>query len=138
MSLIKRNYPALPNISDLFDDDWFSFPRGSEMMPAVNVIDNTDSYEIELAAPGFQKRDFNIQLDHGVLEISAKIETKNEEKDKNYTRREFSTRSFARSFTLPNDINEEDIKARYDDGVLKLTLKKIEAAVPKRKSVKIL
>lgn len=134
MSLIKRTsnwgFPTLRNsISDLFDVEKFFDFNGFEtrsLVPAVNVQESNDKFELEVAAPGLSKKDFNIEVANGVLNISCEKEETKEEKEKNFTRREFSYSSFQRSFTLPPNVNEDDIKAKYEDGLLKITLKKKE------------
>lgn len=138
MSLIKSNVPSWPSLTDFFDDNWLMTPfRNGDWMPAVNVVDNDDNYEIEVAAPGLRKKDFNVTVKNGILTIEGKTEKEKEEKDKNYTRREFSYKSFTKSFTLPEDVDAETISAKYDEGVLKLMLKKTEKALPPTKEVKI-
>jgi len=97
-------------------------------IPAVNIADNKDNYEISLAAPGMKKDAFNIDVEGNVLTISAEKEEKKEEKDERYSRREFNYTSFSRSFTLPEGINKDKIDASYDNGLLKLTLPKTEEA----------
>jgi HSP20 family protein len=97
-------------------------------MPAVNVIESKDEFSVSLAAPGMKKSDFNIDIQGNILTISAETEINKEEKEENYTRREFSYSSFSRSFTLPDEVNKEKIDATYTDGVLKLFLPKKEEA----------
>jgi HSP20 family protein len=95
-------------------------------MPAVNVVDNECNYEIEIAAPGFDKNDFKVMVENGILNILAETSQEEEEKNKNYTRKEFSKRSFRRSFTLPENVKDEEVSAKYADGVLRLFLDKTE------------
>ena len=137
MTLIKSNFPW-NDLSDLFDDRWLKarYPNG-DWSPAVNVIDNEGSYEIEVAAPGIKKEDFKVHIEKGLLTISGQTDNEKEEKNKNYTRKEFSSKSFARSFTLPDNINEEAVNAKYDNGVLKLTLTKKIKENPKKKEISI-
>lgn len=136
MALLKRNLPAFGNLSDFFDDDWFSV-KSSDLLPAINVSDNDGNYEIEMAVPGFKKEEFNVSIENGVLTISAKTQKEEEEKKKNYTRKEFSSKSFSRSFTLPDNIDENSIDAEYKDGVLKVLLHKSEKELPAKRSVSI-
>lgn len=137
MALIKNNsnWPAL---TDFFDDNWlksqFQTPNWS---PAINVVDNEEQYEIEIAAPGIKKNDFSVTVESGVLTVSGKAEQEEEQKTKNYTRREFSSQSFQHSFTLPANISEDSVVAKYEDGVLKITINKTETALPPRKEVSI-
>lgn len=137
MALIKRNFPALTNLSDFFDDDWFDVRLADRnWSPAVNVIDNKKNYEIEVAAPGLKRDDFTINIENGILTISGITEKEKEQKEKNYTRKEFSYKSFSKSFTLPENVNEEAVKAKYHDGVLKLILNKTDKEVlPSKKEV---
>src|ERR1051325_4429027 len=100
MTLVKYNssIPSLGGWMDDFfngnlfpDNDW---GRVNSRVPAVNIRDNADSYELEVAAPGLEKKDFEIQLDNGALTISGKKEERSEDRDANYSRKEFSYNSF--------------------------------------------
>jgi HSP20 family protein len=139
MSLIKRNeWPLLGNgswLSDFFDTEKFfdSDLLKNRALPAVNVREAEKNYEIEVVAPGRSKKDFKISAEEGVLTISSEIEEKQEQNEKDYTRREFSYSSFSRSFMLPENANEDDIKANYADGILKLEVAKKVISQPKVK-----
>jgi HSP20 family protein len=104
-----------------------------QSMPAVNVRESDKDFEIEVAAPGLTKKDFKVTVDNGVLTLSSEKEEEKEQKEKNYTRREFSYSAFTRSFTLPENVNEEDVKANYQDGILKLNVAKKSITVSKAK-----
>lgn len=139
MSLIKKtDWPSLLNgsvLSDFFDNDRFfdaDWLR-KQSVPAVNVKESEKAFEIELAAPGLTKKDFEISVDNGMLTISSEKREEKEEKERNYTRKEFSYSSFSRSFTLPENVNEEDVKAYYEDGILKLQIAKKAMGVTKPK-----
>src|SRR5690606_32503121 len=106
MALIKRSdWPSLLRdswLSDFFDGDrFFDSDMMQRTIPAVNIQEKDDSFEIELAAPGLEKKDFKVTVDRGVLTISAEKEARKEEKEKNYTRKEFNYTTFSRSFALP-------------------------------------
>ncbi len=139
MSLIKRNeWPLLGNgswLSDFFDTEKFfdSDLLRNRALPAVNVKESEKNYEIDVVAPGRSKKDFNISAENGVLTISSETKEEKEEKEKDYTRKEFSYSSFSRSFALPENANEEDIKANYADGILKLEVAKKVISQPKVK-----
>lgn len=106
--------------------------------PALNIIEKEDVFEIELAAPGFDKKDFEVTIDNGCLNVSAKKSETKEESEGNYTRKEFSYDSFTRSLQLPDSVIDEDVKAKYKNGVLKFSLtKKEEAKKLKPKVVEI-
>ena len=118
----------------LFDDffkpwnGWFDsdlWPKTMNM-PSVNISEEKDHYMVSLAAPGLKKDDFKIDIDGNMLTISSEKEQNKEEKDKKYTRGEYSFSSFSRSFSLPEEINKEKITAKYEDGVLKISLPRNE------------
>ncbi len=107
-------------------------------MPAVNIRETDKTYEVELAAPGYGKKDFKIEIDNGLLTVSAEKREEKQENEENYTRREFGYSSFSRSFNLPTNTNEEDIGARYEDGILKLSVaKKTDDANKGRKAINV-
>lgn len=139
MSLIKRsNWPSLVNgpwLSDFFDNDRFfdSDWLKKQSLPAVNVKETEKNFEIEVAAPGLRKKDFKITVDNGVLTISSEKEEEKEQKEKDYMRKEFSYSSFSRSFALPESVSEDDVKANYEDGLLKLNVAKKVITQPKAK-----
>jgi len=122
----------------LFDDffnrelfNWGNHNFSSTMttVPSVNIKENPDSFEVEVAAPGMDKQDFEITLEGNMLTISSAKKNQREENEGNYTRREFSYQSFQRSFELPKDVvDEEHIAAKYENGVLCLTVPKSERA----------
>ena len=126
--------PANSGINLFFDDfpvrDFFANTlKHNSTWPAANVKESKDNYQIELAAPGLSKEDFNVNLDGDTLTISAERSNEKKEENVRYTRKEFRYQSFSRSFTLPETVNSEDIQATYENGVLQLTLpKKVEAA----------
>ena len=123
--LVKYN--RFPTLRSMLDNFWSNDWMGDEFskrdrQPAVNVKETDKSYEIEVAVPGMKKEDLKLDVDNGVLTISAEQKEEKENKEDNYTRREFSYSSFSRSFSLPQNVNEDSIKAKYDNGFLALTL----------------
>lgn len=111
------------SISDLVGSDF------AMNVPSVNISETADSFVLELAAPGLEKKDFNISLDNGQLTISAEKKSEKEgSEDGKWTRKEFNYSTFRRSFTLTDDIVSDKIEAVYDKGVLTLTLPKREEA----------
>jgi HSP20 family protein len=155
MSLVKFNKRSRPftNLitSDFFDmEDFFDnrfwnrglvnedFWNGRSGEPALNIKEMDDHFEIELAAPGFGKKDFKVTIDEGYLIIKAEKELTKEEKEENYTRKEFTYNSFERSLLLPENVKEEEIKAKYNDGILSFkVMKKEEVKKMKPKMVEI-
>lgn len=121
--------------SNLLDVDFWN---GNSREPALNIKETDDQFEIELAAPGFSKKDFEVNVDNGFLNISAEKSSSKEDEDENYTRKEFSYNSFARSLQLPESVKEDKIKAHYHDGILSFNLaKKEEAKKQKPKKIEI-
>lgn len=116
---------------DNFLSDFFSGQQTGVNSPSVNVIENNDMFKIEVAAPGLEKNDFKIDVENDVLTISSEKEDEKEDKDTSYLRREFCYTCFKRSFTLPDSVNAEKIKASHKDGVLYVELPKKEEAKEK-------
>ncbi|MCB0495508.1 MAG: Hsp20/alpha crystallin family protein [Cyclobacteriaceae bacterium] len=138
MSLLTKRFPAWDNLSDFFDDDWLKARMTRpEWTPAVNVIEHDNNYEIEVAAPGLKKENFNVEVENGVLTVTGEAKAEDEKKKKHYTRKEFMMRSFSHSFTLPEDVMHDDVDAKYEDGILRLMLKRSERKLPPKKKVLI-
>jgi len=147
MTLMKRsNFPSLLNerwLTDFFDTDRFFDSDLLKLtyappLPLVNIVEEEKEFVVEMAAPGMTKKDFHIAIDNGLLTISAETKVEEEEVKKNFTRKEFSFNSFTRSFTLPDNVNEEKIDANYENGILKLHLgKKVMTKVPAKKEIAV-
>ncbi|MBS1583053.1 MAG: Hsp20/alpha crystallin family protein [Bacteroidetes bacterium] len=130
-----------------FDTDLWDFPTrfwntdGLELREGrhpVNIRDTGKTYEVELAAPGYAKDDLKVSLDEGLLTIRCEKQDEREDRDHGFTRREFRMSSFRRSFQLPDAANEDDLKARYENGVLRITIgKRKDADVKKARNVTI-
>lgn len=135
MTLIKRSNDLFPTFfDDFFGRDWFVNNNNISRpgyLPAVNIIDNADNFEVEMAVPGLNKNDFKIALDNELLTISFEKEHEVENEDKSYTKREFSYQSFKRSFTLPQTVESDKIAANYHDGILNVVIPKREEAKQK-------
>ncbi len=137
MDLIRRKNGLYPSFLEGFIDDiWSGNNSWMDMgtrIPAVNIRDNNENFQIGVAAPGMQKSDFQVSLENKVLTISAEDKIQNEEKDHkvNFTRREFSFSSFRRAFSMPNKVEDEQINANYVNGVLKINLPKKAELRPK-------
>jgi len=144
MTLVKVNNPVAKSFDGLFNDFFNELPAFGKALkenafgfPPVNITEVENAYNIEVAAPGFDKADFNIKLDGDLLTISAekKQETKNE--TAKAIRREFSHKSFKRSFTLDEKIDAASIAAKYENGVLTVGLPKKEEAKAVTKEIAI-
>ena len=142
MNLIKRNGNQVPGFQRLFFDDIFgrelfnwennNFSKTTTTLPSVNIKETADNYEVEVAAPGMDKNDFKVTLDGNLLTISSQKEQQQVNEQENFTRKEFSYQSFQRSFELPKHVVDEDkISARYENGLLLLSIPKREEAKQK-------
>lgn len=145
------NLPTFGRFNDLFKDLWDMVdtfardtrmsmsvfdeiqPRGS--FPKVNVIDNEDSYDVEIAVAGFDKEDINLELQDNTLFIKADKERCNENDCRNYLRREIASRSFRRVIRFPAEINTNEISAKYENGIISCKIGKVISEKPD--SVKI-
>src|SRR5690606_17597093 len=126
MTLVKFNdnkgaNALLPGFNDVFEsifNDSFFADRMVSRVPAVNICETQDHYQIEMAVPGLNKDDFKIKLDRNMLSVSVEQNHQNEQNEKNYNKREFSYTSFVRSFALPDSADDANIEAKYMDGIL--------------------
>ncbi|MGG9972757.1 Hsp20/alpha crystallin family protein [Ferruginibacter sp. SUN002] len=143
MTIVKRNGTLQNHFPTLFDDflnrdifNWglSNFSNTNTTIPAVNIKETSDNYEVEVAAPGMTKKDFKVVLEGNNLTISSeKTAQKEQNEDVRYTSREFSYQSFSRTFTLQKDVvDTEKIEAKYEDGVLHLLIPKMEHAKQKQ------
>lgn len=132
MTLIKRR----PLFTDFFENDRFfdSFQKDwINRIPAVNISENSKEFRIEFGAPGLSKEDFKIDVDKNTLTVSSEKEEKKKEENERFTKQEFNYSSFSRSFILPESVETDDVKAKYEDGVLKIHLAKKEDSKNKEK-----
>ncbi len=143
MKPVKKNNgkPLLYGFRNLLDDfwgadkffehDWLHAPH--RYSPAVNIKDGEDRFDIEVAVPGMDKDDFQVEVENGILSISVEKEESGETKEDDYTRREFSYHRFRRTFSLPDHVDPDSVEAKYNNGILKLSVRKraIEKATAK-------
>ena len=147
MTFVKlNNKPTEKNFNSLIEDLWKGIPSTinnefnslfhKESVP-VNIQETKDAYVLEVVAPGWDKNDIKVSLDDKILSISA--EKKNEVNDENssYVRREYTSRSFKRSFTVDEKIDASNIQAKYENGVLTLNLPKMPEVKASSKEISI-
>jgi HSP20 family protein len=134
----------LPTVFDDFFRPWNEWFENGNLMsaalnvPAVNIAEKKEEYQVSLAVPGMKKDDFKIDIDGNMLTISSEKEETKEEKEKKFTRKEYNYSSFSRSFTLPEEVNKEKVEAKYEDGVLHISLpRKVEAPKPSAKHIAV-
>ena len=136
---LRSNLDELFDFGHMFDEENWPLPfRGKKMqqVPATNIRELEKEYLLELAAPGLKKDDFELDVDDKMLEIQVKREEEKEDSNDNFTRREYNYTSFYRSFSLPENVIVDKIKAEYKDGLLKVHLPK-QKLEKKRKSQRI-
>jgi len=130
MTLVKRNYN---NWNNLFDELFSGVPASYAKdlnVPPVNIQENSDAFQVDVVAPGLQKQDFKINVNEGLLTISYEKASNEETKAEKLHRQEYTFKSFKRTFTLDDKINAEAIAAKYENGILQITL-------PKKEEVKV-
>jgi HSP20 family protein len=141
MTTLKFNQPTLKTLDSFLDNLLNDLPvarNTSTSFPAVNISETNDNYELEFNVPGRKKEDFKITVDKNILTVSFEKNEENKEEKKQFIKREFATESFKRSFTLDEKIDADAINAKYENGILFLTLPKKEEVkvLPKEISVK--
>lgn len=145
MTLLKfqKDAPArslFPSTVDMFNEFFNDF-NGSDFRkwnaPAVNISENDKEYKLQLAVPGMKKEDFKIAIEENMLVVSAENKKENEEKTERYTRKEFSFSSFTRRFNLPDNVDDTQISANYENGIMHLNLPKKAEAKPAAREISI-
>ena len=121
-------------LPEVFNDFFYNnnMPKANATAPAINVLENENEYTVELAAPGLRKEDFDISINNDG-DLVIKMEKKNEVKDEkaHYLRREFAYSKYEQTLILPDDVNKDEVGARMSDGVLNITLPKLNKTVQK-------
>ena len=140
-NLVKRTNES-PWLRDFFDvENIFgsNWPGVNTSLPSVNISEDDKCFCVDVVAPGFKKEDFKVNVEDDILTISAETKTGNNEDNKNkqYSRREYSHSSFTRSFRLPENAKDDQVSASYKDGILKLDIPKTESPVKIKKEVQI-
>lgn len=127
---------GIPSIlNEALDKFWSEQPYA--WVPSTNIKERQNDYLIELAAPGLDKKDFKISLEDNVLSISAEKKEEQVEENEKYTRKEFFAGAFKRQFTLPDAVNHDDIQANYNNGILQLSIPKLQIHKQKTKEISI-
>ena len=145
MTLVKVNNPLSKTFDGMMRELFNEFPAAVNktvreevlQFPPVNILEKSTNYQVDIAAPGFEKADFNIKLEGNTLTISTEKKEMDSETTDKMIRKEFSYRSFKRSFTIDEKIDTEHINAKYENGILKLELPKKEVLNPGAKEINI-
>ncbi len=113
-----------PLFKNLFDMN-YEFPVNHKQQAKVNITEDEKGYELAFAIPGYTKEQLNVKIENDNLIVSATMDEKEKEENKKYSRHEFQINSFSRSFYLPEQIEEDNIEANYENGILYLHLPKL-------------
>ena len=143
MSLTRfsnNSYPSRYNRSyndDVFNDlfNWSNrqVVNTKTSQPSVNIKENEEGFVLELATPGVKKENLKLEINNDILTIASEVKQEKEETKENFSRREFSFQAFSRSFTLPDTVSGDSVKANYENGILTISIPKKEEAKPKPK-----
>ena len=129
----RRSYNRYNGIDDMFN--WFmnESPSFGECgnHPSANIKETEDDFRIEMMVPGYNKEDIRIQVENGVLSVVHESEAADNQESNSYISREFSSRNFSRKFKLSDRLASEKINARYENGILEITIPKKEEAKAK-------
>ena len=135
MNLISNRTKFIPSIlDDLINLDW-NYDRHTFSVPAVNIKELDTHFEIELAIPGKNKNDFEIEIEEGILSISSSFNKEQKEDNSKLTKIEFDYNSFKRTFSIPESVDSSKIEATYKGGILKISLSKRDEALPEPKKL---
>jgi len=129
-------YPAFSTADKLFDSFFNSSAAESAMSPRTDVVNHGDKVQVQLELPGVAKEDITVNVENGVLSISGEKKSAHEVKQKDFYLSERGYGKFKRSFRLGEDLDQEDVQASFENGVLSLELKRKEAALPRQIEIK--
>jgi HSP20 family protein len=147
MTLVKfQNRPVDKSFNNFIDDFFATVPSilsndfvtpNFRSFTPVNVKETENDYVLDVVTPGFQKEDFKINLDNNTLTISAEKKEETENQNEKFIRKEYKQQSFKRSFTIDENVDAENISAKYVNGVLTLNLAKKQEVKPSVKEISI-
>jgi HSP20 family protein len=145
MTFVKTHNPMAKSFDGLMNELFNELPAtfGKTMredvfnFPPVNIFEKSDYYHLQVAAPGFEKTDFNVKLEGNLLTVTAEIKAEAKNETDKVIRKEFSTKSFKRSFTLDEKIDASNISAKYENGILHVGLPKKEEVKAVAKEINI-
>ena len=133
----NRTFPVINDLFNEMFENSISQDFRKWNMPAVNIINYDDKFELHLAAPGMKKEDFKLNIEGDQLTISVSKEVETKEVQGNYSRREFQFSSFNRRFTIPDDVNKDEIKAAYENGILLIKIPRQADVKTKSREIKL-
>lgn len=146
MTLVRFNEPKVRNFNDVIDNFFnnsiineFENQKQYFSIPPANIIESKIDFRIEIAAPGFDKSDFKMNVEKNLLTVSVENSTEENTEDEKYSLKEYAFNNFSRSFRLSNKVNSDKINAVYKNGLLQIVIPKMEEAIEKpKREIKIL
>lgn len=133
----RNAYPVMNDLISDFFGEMLSADIRKWNTPAVNISENEKEFKLEMAAPGMKKENFKITIEENRLTISAEQKQENTIVKDKYSRKEFSFSNFSRSFTLPENVNTDSVKAEYENGIMMVVIPKAEIVKPKTKEIPV-
>lgn len=136
-SRTPRTLPDLRNEVERLFEDFFERPTGDfgSFTPAADLYETDEAFTVEMELPGFDRDDIDVTVEQGMLTVSGRRAAETEDRDESYHLRERSVGRFSRSFSLPASINADDVKARFENGVLRVDMPK--AAEAKTRKIEV-
>lgn len=131
MTIIKwQRRPSMSEVLDNMLDRNFNtgFEKNCGCVPATNILEKEDGFEIQLAVPGMKKEDFKLEMEEDVLSVIYEKDDEEKKAEGEYLQREFDMDEFTRSFSIPKTADVESIKARYDAGILYISVPRQDKA----------
>lgn len=122
MNLVRVN--RNPLFSDLMNQMWSDFDTTNKIKPATNILENEKEFRIQISIPGWKKEEVKVEIDQSLLKVSGVVEENKEETTNEFVRKEFKQSSFERAFTLPKEIDYENIQAEHVNGILEISIPK--------------
>jgi len=140
MTLVNKTQPVFNSLADLFNDfltEEKQIFKPAVTIPAVNIKEREKDFIIELAVPGINKEDINIDLEKNILTVSSSKKKEKVEEKIDFSKHEFDYNNFNRSFSLPKTVDSENINAEYLDGILYLTIAKRKEEIKTKRTISI-
>jgi HSP20 family protein len=134
---IEQTFKPLQRLKKFFEDWDLDLPTETVNFPKIDIWEDEEKYVVEAELPGFDKKDIEVNITDDILTIKATRKKEEEKKDKNYYYAERSYGEFVRSVRLPSEVDKKSIKAKYNNGVLELTLPKTKEAKEKTTKIEI-
>jgi HSP20 family protein len=134
---IEQAFKPLQRLKKFFEDWDLDLPTETVNLPKIDIWEDEEKYVVEAELPGFDKKDIEVNITDDILTIKATRKKEEEKKDKNYYYAERSYGEFVRSVRLPSEVDKKAIKAKYNNGVLELTLPKTKEAKEKTTKIEI-